>query len=227
VLDDMLGRLPPGWKPARFRTVDRLYSVVVGGESDRPGVRRLNLLYGDVQRLTRSPRLDDLLGRFEEDVELAIAELARGSVFIHAAVVGVAGEAVVIPGPSGSGKTTLALELVRAGASYYSDEFAVLDERGRVRPFARRSMEADSGLEPLPVGLVLVTEFVEGTTWRPRSMSRAEAVLALLANAVAVRREPARVIAALERATTRSRALEGARGEAAETAQLVLAKMGD
>jgi hypothetical protein len=30
-------------------------------------------------------------------------------------------------------------ELVRAGATYYSDEFAVLDSRGRVHPFPRPS----------------------------------------------------------------------------------------
>jgi hypothetical protein len=218
--------------------MDRIYSVIVGGEPAGAGVRRLNLLYGDAERLVRSAHLDNVLERFESDVELAVAELARGWVFVHSAVVGWTGAAILLPGTSGSGKTTLALELVRAGATYYSDEFAVLDRRGRVHPFARsatmRNPEtgearrvplepaAAAGLMPLPVGLVVATEYREGADWKPRSLSRAEAVLALLANAIAVRREPARVIAALERATARGRALEGPRGEAGAVAGLIL-----
>ena len=56
---------------------------------------------------------------------------------MHAGVVGWKGWALVLPGKSGAGKTTLVAELIRAGATYYSDEYAVLDERGRVHPYAR------------------------------------------------------------------------------------------
>ena len=38
------------------------------------------------------------------------------------------GRAIVIPGRTFSGKSTLVAELVRAGATYYSDEYAVEDE---------------------------------------------------------------------------------------------------
>jgi hypothetical protein len=225
-LDAVLDRLPPASKPARFRTVDRLYSIVVGGDSDRVGVRRMNLLYADIVRLARLTRFEHVLQAFESNVELAVAELARGWVFVHAAVVELGGAAALIPGRSGSGKTTLARELVRAGGTLYSDEFAVLDARGRVHPFRRRSTEDAAGA-PLRVGLVLATEYRAGAPWRPRAASRAESVLALLANAVAIRREPARVIAALERATAGSVGLEGVRGEAAEAAALVRAAMRD
>jgi hypothetical protein len=51
-----------------------------------------------------------------------------------------------------SGKTTLVSELIRAGATYYSDEYAVIDERGRVHaisaaagsPFASTAIAAKS-----------------------------------------------------------------------------------
>ena len=66
-----------------------------------------------------------------------VAEEARRGVFVHAGVVGWKGRALVLPGKSGAGKTTLVAELIRAGATYYSDEYAVLDERGRVHPYAR------------------------------------------------------------------------------------------
>lgn len=183
------------------------------------------MLYADAQRLARSADIDDALERFAADVELAVAELARGWVFVHSAVVGFADAAVLLPGPSGSGKSTLTLALLRAGATCYSDEFAVLDPRGRVHPFVRASTgphRVTVPRKPLPVGLVVATTYRAGASWTPRTLSRAEALLALLANAVAVRREPARVIAVLERATSRSRALEGARGEADDTARFIL-----
>ena len=69
-----------------------------------------------------------------------LAERARNRIFIHAGVVGWQGRAIVIPGRSFSGKSTLVAALLQAGATYYSDEFAVLDGRGYVHPFlARRS----------------------------------------------------------------------------------------
>ena len=43
----------------------------------------------------------------------------------------------MIPGSSFSGKTTLVRALVDAGAVYYSDEFAALDETGRVFRYAK------------------------------------------------------------------------------------------
>src|SRR4051794_20574153 len=43
----------------------------------------------------------------------------------------------VIPRVSHSGKTTLVAALVRAGATYYSDEYAVFDAQGSVHPYAR------------------------------------------------------------------------------------------
>ena len=45
-LDRVRALLPPGWKPAGKPTVRRLYSLIVGGPTSRPGVRRFNLLPG-------------------------------------------------------------------------------------------------------------------------------------------------------------------------------------
>ena len=68
-----------------------------------------------------------------------------------------------LPGHSFSGKSTLVAALVRAGAVYYSDEFAVLDPDGFVHPYAKalsldvaRQVEELGGVagdEPLPARL--------------------------------------------------------------------------
>jgi hypothetical protein len=73
----------------------------------------------------------------ESEIRQTVAKGAARRTFVHAGVVGWNGRAILVPGRSRSGKTTLVAELVKAGAQYLSDEFAVLDGRGRVHPFAK------------------------------------------------------------------------------------------
>jgi hypothetical protein len=238
-LPALLDRLPPGWEPKPARTVERLYSLVVGGNGDGR-VRRLNVLYGNAGLLARSRRLDEALDAFAADVQLHVAERARRHVFVHAGVVGWRGRAIVVPGRSFSGKSTLVAELVRAGATYYSDDYAVFDARGQVHPFPRQlSLRVDgahvqerhpvesfggvAGERPLPVGLVVVTEYSSGVHgWRPRHLSAGQGVLELFAHAVAARRRPTAVLAALEGATADALVLKGRRGEADRVAATIL-----
>jgi hypothetical protein len=159
---------------------------------------------------------------------------------VHAGVVGWNGQAIVIPGRSYSGKSSLVTALVKAGATYYSDEFAVLDERGRVHPYAvplairpdqngappiKRRVEEIGGVagaRPMPVGLVLITRYVSGTRFRPRPVSAGRAVLELLGNTLPARRRPERVLDALTQVVSRALVLRGTRGEAEETAPQIL-----
>jgi hypothetical protein len=143
------------------------------------------------------------------------------------------GQAMVIPGPSFSGKTTLVSALVQAGAIYYSDEYAVLDEHGLVHPYAKplsiRDPEAVSrfrmspppgqaGGTALPIGLIAITRYSRTAAWRPEHRSAGEGALALLSNTVPVRDRPAEALAAVRRAAASARVLEGDRGDATEMA---------
>jgi hypothetical protein len=240
VLERVRALLPPGRKPARKPTVRRLYSLILGGPTSRPGVRRFNLLYSDGARLLRSHDLEETLGQLELDMELYIADRAPRRTFVHAGVVGWNGRAIVIPGRSFSGKSSLVRALVKAGASYYSDEFAVLDERGQVHPypiplairpgrdggpFTKYRAEEFGGVTgvcPLPVGLVLITRYVSGARFRPRPLSPGRAVLELLAHTLPARRRPGRVLDALTRAVAEASVLRGTRGEAEATARQIL-----
>lgn len=57
--------------------------------------------------------------------------------YVHAGVVGLEGRGIVLVGESGAGKTSTVGALLRRGASYLSDEVALLDpEAGVVIPFA-------------------------------------------------------------------------------------------
>jgi hypothetical protein len=235
----LAARLPPGWRRARGRAVERLYSYVEGGETSARGARRFHLLYADAWRALRARAAAEVEEAFEADAQLFVAAGARARLFVHAGVVGVGGRALLVPGRSFAGKTTLVAELVRAGAAYYSDEYAVLDAEGRVHPYARplgvrgeggrarRRVTAEElagarGTRPLPVGLVYVGEYREGARWRPRRLTRGQGVLALLAHTVAARRQPAQALAVLERVAAHATVLQGTRGEAAGAARELL-----
>jgi hypothetical protein len=242
VLERIHARLPPGWQFEQSPMVERLYSFVIGAGEARPGVRHLSLLYGDLQNLARTGSGDELLEAFESDVNVYIAQATRRWFFVHAGVVAWKGRAIVIPGRSFSGKTVLVKEFLRAGATYYSDEFAVFDECGQVHPFPRslairqgepptrtrvpaEDLGSQTGVQPLPVGTVLLTRYRAGARWRPRTLSWGKGTLGLLANSLSARSRPKLTMATLGKAVCRARILSGTRGEASETVDFVLRQL--
>ena len=239
ILKRVLTRLPPASRPSDVRVVNHLYSLTgLAGNSDGR-VRRFNLGYWNLDRFARTRSFEDLLDQFESHLQLTVAEYAPRRVFVHAGVVGFKGRAIVIPGMSFSGKSTLVAELLRAGATYYSDEYAVIDEHGRVHPYARdlkiRAVEstgierlrpeqlgAGVGSKPLRVGLVVATNFKDGARWRPRELTQGKAVLELLANTVSARSQPEMALSFLPKALESARILKGVRGEAREMVDAIL-----
>jgi hypothetical protein len=227
---------PPGWKRSPSTIVERLYSFVYGGSGEGQearGVRRFNLLYRDIGRLARTKNLEEALELFESDLQMHVATEAPRRVFVHAGVVGWKGQAILVPGRSYSGKTTLIAELVKAGASYYSDEYAVLDARGRVHAYPRplqiregetgkqrrypvEKLGGRAGVRPLPVKLVIVSRYKPGAKWRPRELSAGQGVLELLNQTVSARTQPGKAFAALQQVATQALILKGTRGEAVE-----------
>ena len=176
------------------------------------------------------------------DLELWVAERARNRVFVHAGCVAVEGNAILLPGRSMSGKSTLVAALVRAGGDYYSDEYAVLDSKGLVRPYPRllairpydgvgarrvpiEELGGRVGRGPARVKLIAVLRFDSEAVWQPEPLTRVPAVLRLLDNTVAARSRPRAVLSALEGATLDVHALEGTRGDADETAARLLSML--
>src|SRR3981081_1586869 len=242
ILKDLTARMPPGSKPASFAVVDHLYSIIGGRAKPESKVRRLSLGYWNLLRFARAREFDDVLEAFESHVQLTVAEHAPRRIFVHAGVVGWKDRAILIPGLSHSGKTTLVDQLIRAGATYYSDEYAVLDERGRVHPdpralgmrspnsFESKKVRAEDigaagGSNPLRVGLVVSTNFKDGARWRPRPLSRGKGVLELMANTVSARSQPELALTVLPKALESARILKGVRGEAAEIVDSILQRV--
>jgi hypothetical protein len=238
-LDRLLALIPNIWKPSSASSVERLFFLRASASGSRKNRRSWYELYEDRQMVASSGDLEEVMETFERQLKIYLAEMARRRVFAHAGVVGWQGKAIIIPGRSFSGKTSLVAELVRAGATYYSDECAVLDKYGRAHPysaplavrepgsFKQKRCQAEefggrNGFTPLPVGLVVVSQYKPGERWRPRQLSAGQAMLELLANTVPARRKPEVVMTTLEKVVSQALVLKGARGEADETARLIL-----
>ena len=134
-------------------------------------------------------------------------------------------------------------ELVKRGATYYSDEYAVLDAEGRVHNYARplsirangqlakptrldaRELGGRVGSKPLAVGLVFVSRYRERARWKPQLLSAGEGALALMANTVSARRDPARMLATIQRVVSRAVVFKSDRSDLATAADFVLEKL--
>ena len=244
-LPDLLDRveemMPPGAdRRARFETDQRL-AIVGDPDNDMYSVYRY-----DGACIHDAPGRDYALIMLESQIHGHVALEAPNHIFIHAGVVGDGNRAIVIPGMSFSGKTTLVRALVQAGATYYSDEFAVLDEEGLVHPYPRRlsirpllvgdsttltdptvetaveELGGTAAAGPVAVGMVLLTHYVPGAEWRPQEIRGGSKALGLLEHAVPVRERPEQTMRYVTAAVADARVFEGERGDADELAGVLL-----
>jgi hypothetical protein len=238
VLDRVRQCLPPGWQATDSAFVDYLFSLRVGPPAGPAGMRSYGQLYADGKQVAQSLDLDYLLEMLEEEIQLYVAEWAPQYIFIHAGAVAWQDKALLLPGPSFAGKTSLVAALLRAGAVYLSDEYAVLDESGRVWPYARRlalrvekggrsrcgpeELGSRAGRGPLPVGWIAVTHYRPGAPWQPTPLSPGQAVLELLAHAVPAQSRPLPTLAVAQAAVRGAQCLKGDRGEADAAASALL-----
>jgi hypothetical protein len=184
--------------------------------------------------LADSRTLRGIVDALEGDIALHVAAMAPHHVFIHAGVVKYRGRALLIPGRSLAGKSTLVARLIAQGATYYSDEYAVLDEDGRVLPYARpmslrrstgrprRVLPKRRGRRAVPVGWVLALTYRKGTAMSAEAVRGGRLALVLMDNAVAARLAPRRILPVLRSAVAEATGKIGERGEATAAARQIL-----
>jgi hypothetical protein len=162
-------------------------------------------------------------------VQGSIALYAPKHIVISAAVVRHGGSAIVLPGKGLTGKSTLVGELIRAGATYYSDEFAPIDHQGLIHPYARpalRSIDTSDSPEPVAAGAIVFATYRPAGQWRPRHLSGGEAVLSVLAHTVPTQDRPQEAMQGVKRLLAGNPVvLQSERGEAADTAGALLAAL--
>ena len=225
--------LPPTRTPACPHPDDRIYSLIAPGAGGTSGDDYRLYVNSRLQSSSSDPM--DLFEHVEGDLQIHLGETARHFVFLHAGVVAWRGVGIVLPGKSYCGKSTLVAALVRAGATYYSDEFAVLDGNGAIHPYPRRlslreegksravrrsveSLGGHRGTDPIRPGLVLLTRYRPGGRWAPRRVAPAEAIFELVRNSLSIRRQPGPVLNVLGHLVQEAVVLETDRGDADDTA---------
>jgi hypothetical protein len=233
LISALSSRLPPVRLLSAVRGPARRYVV---DTAERPGTGLV------IQRGLRKPAsaasVDLGADLIVNDLQRTLAHRADGLVFVHAGAVAWEGRALVLPGRSRSGKSELVAALVRAGAAYLSDEFAVFDGDGLVHPYARpialrqsddtrvwtpaETLGARTAARPVPTGFIAFLRFSPGARWRPRRLSAGQTVLGLLRHTVAARRRLALVRSVLVPVASSVSATTGARGEASELAGRLL-----
>ena len=231
LLADVQSMLPPGWRRLPRSSKQMRLGLL---EQDN-GVYSI---YHDTICIHDAPGREYALMTLESQLSVHIATESPHFVGVHAGVVADADRAIVMPGFSFSGKTTLVRALVEAGAAYYSDEFAMIDDAGRVHPSARplsfrppdgrpvdlrvEQLGGVAGTEPLSVGMVIVTRYRPGGVWQPRQLSAGAAALAMLEHTISTQKRPQQAMRVARKATDGVVALEGERGEADELAGVLL-----
>ena len=192
-------------------------------------------IYQDGQRMVTGPPDWKLFRFFDSLVRILVAEFCRSFVFIHSGVVAWKGKAILIPADSFSGKTSLVAGLIRSGAVYYSDEYAVLDAEGHVHPFPRNLSLRNStgtivekdidpvalgvavGGRPVPIGTVLFTKYEPAAgSCVPEFKSTGNAVVEMISYTIPIRRNPAFAMEVLRKSLERSVAVKCLRGDVSE-----------
>jgi hypothetical protein len=197
-------------------------------------------LYQDGENNTFGKSDKNFFKFFGSIVRLTVAEFAKSRVFVHAGVVGWKGNAIVIPARSFQGKTTLVAELVRNGASYYSDEYAILDEDGLVHAFPRmlamrgiedeyaqtdvsvESLGGTYGAGPIPVKMILLTEFRPDGVWSPDLLSDGLGVMEMIPHTIPIRFNPEFALKVLKIIASRAIIAKSFRNDAKQFSKILL-----
>lgn len=228
---------PKGLEPSAERETEFQFSI----KSKKDGTFEF---YLKAEKLFEHGDRELFFKMLESRIRITIAEFAAGKVFLHAGVVGWKGRAIIIPATSFSGKTTLVAEMVKKGADYYSDEYAVLDADGNVEPFPKwlslrgiiddatqmdcsvESIGGRAAVETIPAGLILIAKYKKGRKipkkWQPKRLKPGEAIMEILPHTIPIRNKPEFVLEVLNKLANRAIIVKTVRGEAPAFAETLL-----
>ena len=177
---------------------------------------------------------------FGSRLKMLVAEYAKGVVFVHAGVIGWKGKVILFPADSHQGKSTLTAALISRGAVYFSDDYAVVDSDGLVRPFPRRlSIRAPDGSgewtdipaknfggkvadKPLPIGAAIITKYKRNGKWKPKTLTPGTGMLEMVPFVIPLNANPAISLSLLKKALTPAIIAKSLRPDTSQCADAIL-----
>ncbi|MEP6925725.1 MAG: hypothetical protein ABI954_14760 [Pyrinomonadaceae bacterium] len=233
LLDELRALLPPSSNELKEGPVDKFFKLIIS-ETE-------SILYENDFEKLRFPGNKWVSEALRGQLKSCVSQFTAERVFIHAGVVAHQDRLILIPGEGFSGKTTLTAELVKAGAIYYSDDFAILDQNALVYPYPKplslRQKGANTGeqtdydvghfggvqgINPLPVSLVVITEYQARARWRPQTLTPGEGVLEILRHTNNSLRQPQFAVEVLQKVVIQAKIIKSKRGEAEKAARAIL-----
>ena len=208
-------------------TVEHLYSLKVGAPARRPGVRNYHLVHAGTAQIARTLDLEEAVRALEQSLLGDLGFMAQDGLFLKAGVCVSQGAALVITGESGAGTSTLLDALVRQGATYYSDAYAVINDEGLVCPFSVPFPSFDgkrAADEPVDLGAFLWMQYqphVEGV-----DLSRLPLGMAALKLTARCLGLTAQRMTQLAKLVERTPFWEGVRGDSALASRHLLQTLG-
>jgi hypothetical protein len=207
--------------------------------------------------LIRMVRVADQIQLLADDVTVASARTAESLVpdlirvlddaviqrlsalrAIHAGAVLWNGRVLLLPGPTHSGKSSLVAELLKRGAAYFSDEYALIDSEGRAHPYPRPLLlrngcpdqvpmlpsewNAPVGDTPARIGWILSLAYQPSYAWTVAPISQSEALLTLLQNTPHALATSQDLVEIFERAVAGAACYAGRRPDAAHAVDQIL-----
>ena len=157
---------------------------------------------------------------------------------VHAGAVTWRGRALLLPGRTHSGKSSLVIELLRQGAGYLSDEYALIDSEGLVhaypRPLLVRTRHTQqtpvlpetygniAASSPSPVSWIVALEYSSEADWELTALAQSEGLMVLLQNTPCVLADMPEIMTVFARAVAGARCYAGCRNHATEAARELL-----
>jgi hypothetical protein len=157
---------------------------------------------------------------------------------VHAGAVQLGDRVLLLPGRTHSGKSSMVEELLRRGAIYLSDEYALIDAEGRAHAYPRPLLVRNGGTkqipllpqdcnapvarQPAPIGWILELEYSDTEGWNVVAVPRSLGSLILLRHTPHVLADCPDLLNNFQRAAADAECYTGCRMDVAAAADEIL-----
>lgn len=157
---------------------------------------------------------------------------------VHAGAVQLRDQVLLLPGRTHSGKSSMVAELLRRGATYLSDEYALIDAEGQAHPYPRPLLLRNGGPSqtallpqdcpasiatgPAPIGWIMELRYDDAEGWNVVAVPQSQGLLILLRHTPHVLAEAPDLLDKFQRAAAHAQCFTGSRMDAARAAEEIL-----